>query len=157
MALKKDKASQYLAFFMFTDTTHAGKTGDAANITVYLGKDGGTEAASTNSVTEMDATNMPGCYMLALTQTESVCNTLIAYAKSSTANVESTTLHVIHTDTWLFDGVSYADLLENIQAVLMGIAEATSSGVTFKKRDGTTTKVDITHDNIGNRTVSTLS
>ena len=157
MSLKKNKASQYLAFFLFTDTTHAGVTGDASNITVYLGKDGAAEVVSTNSVTELDSTNMPGVYGLALSQAETNYDTIVAYAKSSTANVESLTLHVLHTTQWLFDGVSLDDLLQNIQAVLMGIAVKSSTGVVFKKRDGTTTKVDITHDATGNRTASTLS
>ncbi len=157
MSLWKDKASQYLYFFLFTDSTHAGKTGDAANITVYLAKDGASPVVSTNSVTEIDATNMPGVYQLALSQAETAYDTIGAYAKSSTANIECLDALTIHTDQWLFDAITYDDLLQNLQAVLYGIADKTSVGVDFNKRDGTTTKVSITHDNSGARTGSTLS
>lgn len=157
MSLKKDKATQFLTFFMFTDTTHAGKTGDAANITVYLSKDGATPVVSTNSVTEMDATNMPGCYQLALTQAETAFGTVSAYAVSTTVNIECLDLVTVHPSIWLFDGVSLEDLLQNLQAVAYGIADKTTTGVDFNKRDGTTTKVSIIHDNAGARTGSTLS
>ena len=55
------------------------------------------------------------------------------------------------------DGVAWDDFAAAVMAVLFGKASVSGSVVTYKKRDGTTGKVAVTHDASGNRTVSTLS
>lgn len=157
MSLKKNTASQYVAFFFQDTTNQKGKTGDAANITAYVSKDGGSEAAATNSVTELDATNNPGVYLVQLSQAETNANTVIVHASSSTANIETHDAHTFHTFVNSYDGIAWEDVIQNIQAVLMNISTQSSTGVSFKKRDGTTEKVAVTHDNLGARTASTLS
>jgi hypothetical protein len=60
---------------MISSADHiAGKTGLSGGLTVYASKAGGAPAAITPTVTELDATNMPGLYSLALTTTHT--NTL---------------------------------------------------------------------------------
>jgi hypothetical protein len=56
------------------------------------------------------------------------------------------------------NGVTFADYMESILAVLFGVATPSGSTVAFKKRDGTTTKVTITYGaSDGQRTGSVIS
>lgn len=84
----KNVASQKIAVFAFDITTGAPKTGDAANITVYVSKDwGSVTALGDTSATEMDATNAKGYYLFDLTQGETNADALLFTAKSTTANI----------------------------------------------------------------------
>lgn len=85
--MQKNVASQYLTLRAFNSNTGAPVTGDAANITAYLVKDGGAPAAATNAVSEVSAANMPGVYKLLLTQAETNADCVVACGKSVTANV----------------------------------------------------------------------
>ena len=60
-------------------------TGDAANITVVISKDGGTAASATNSISEV--ASMSGFYRVELTQAETNADTVAIKATSSTADV----------------------------------------------------------------------
>jgi len=72
----------------FDASTGLLKSGDAANITVYVSKDGGTVTALTDtSATEMDATNAKGNYKFDVSQAETDAVVLDFTGKSSTANV----------------------------------------------------------------------
>jgi hypothetical protein len=88
MAIYKNKLSQKAPVYAYTLSTGAAKTGDAANITAQVSKDGGS-AAATNDVNpaEADATNLPGVYLFDLTQAETNCDLLILAPKSSTSGV----------------------------------------------------------------------
>ena len=66
------------------------KTGDAANITVRIRKDGGTLTAATNNPVEVDATNAPGLYEIELTASEMDANTIEVVPKSTTTGVQCT-------------------------------------------------------------------
>jgi len=56
------------------------------------------------------------------------------------------------------DGITLASAVEALLAVTTGVATVSGSTVTFKKRDGTTTKMTITYgSNDGERTSNTLS
>lgn len=74
---------QYVAW---NTSTNAGATGDAGNHTLRRVKDG-VSAAPTNAPSEVDATNAPGVYSLALTAAEMTCDCITLCGKSSTANV----------------------------------------------------------------------
>jgi hypothetical protein len=89
MAVYKNVASQKLAVFAYDSTDGSPVTGDAANITAQISKDGGTTAA-TNDVnpTELDATDAPGIYIFDLTQAETNADLIVVSAVSSTADVE---------------------------------------------------------------------
>jgi len=65
---------------------NAGKTGDAANHTLRVVKDG-VSAAPTNAPAEVDATNAPGVYKLTLTATEATADVVVLTGVSATANV----------------------------------------------------------------------
>ena len=74
-------------FLAWDTAADAGKTGDAANFTLRLIKDGGAPAAPTNAVSEPDAVNLPGLYELALTADEMDADFIALGGISSTANV----------------------------------------------------------------------
>jgi len=88
MAIYKNKASQKVAVFAYNSSTGAATTGDAANITAQISKDGAATAA-TNDVnpTELDATDAPGVYIFDLTQAETDADLVIIAAVSSTSNI----------------------------------------------------------------------
>lgn len=75
-----------IAYVAWDTNANAGKTGDEANHTLRWIKDG-TSAAPTNAPTEVDATNAPGLYKIALTATETDCDIGVLCGKSSTSNV----------------------------------------------------------------------
>lgn len=84
----KNTASQKLDIFVYDGTTGAPKTGDAANLTVYVSIDDGTLTALTDtSATEVSATNAPGTYRFDLSQAETNGNKLTFTGKSATANI----------------------------------------------------------------------
>lgn len=75
-----------LVYMAYNTSTGAYVTGDSANHTLKLVKDG-TEASPTNSPAEVDSVNTPGAYKLALTAAETQFGTVWLGGKSSTANV----------------------------------------------------------------------
>lgn len=87
----KNVASQKLAVFAMDTSSgppYSGKTGDAANITAEISKDGGTSAATNDAnPTELDAVDHPGIYLFDLTQAETNADLVLFTAKSSTGNV----------------------------------------------------------------------
>jgi hypothetical protein len=81
------RGQSYIVDFVVWDlANNAPKTGDAANITVRISKDGGTLTAATNNPVEVDATNAPGLYRITLTASEMDANTIEVVPKSTTAN-----------------------------------------------------------------------
>lgn len=84
----KNIAGQKARFLAINTSTNTKVTGDAANITAYISKDGGALTQLTDtSATEIDATNAPGEYWFDVSQTESNADTHTFSAKSSSANV----------------------------------------------------------------------
>ena len=75
-----------IEYWAFDTTAKTGKTGDVANHTLRWIKDG-VSAAPFNAPAEVDATNCPGLYKLALTAAECTCDRGVLHGKSSTANV----------------------------------------------------------------------
>jgi hypothetical protein len=87
--LKKNVASQKIAVYAHDVLNDTGKTGDAANITARVSKDGAAVAQSNDAnPTELDATYAPGVYIFDMTQAEMNCEMGILYAKSATANIK---------------------------------------------------------------------
>jgi hypothetical protein len=81
------RGQSYIVDFIEWDLPNkAPKTGDAANITVRISKDGGALTTATNSPVEVDATNAPGLYRITLTASEMDANTVEVVPKSTTAN-----------------------------------------------------------------------
>lgn len=79
--------SAVVYYYAWDVTNNVPKTGDSANHTLRLVKDGGSPAAPTNSASEVDATNAPGLYKLTVTTTETTCVTLALHGKSSTSGI----------------------------------------------------------------------
>ncbi len=77
----------YLFYFAFDKTTGLAETGDAANHTLRLSKDGGANAALTNTPSEHDATYAPGWYKVLLTAAETSADDLRLFGTSSTSNI----------------------------------------------------------------------
>lgn len=157
--IRKNVASQWV-YFMAWDTSAASgqkvpRTGDTANISNFVAQNGVAEAAAANSAEEVDATNAPGVYRLQVSQAESNVDSLVVSGTSSTANTEVDPVQV-HTTIDTVDGLTLASFREAILAALVGVAAKTSTGVSFKAQNGTTEKVDMTHDSVGNRTGSSV-
>ena len=85
----KNTAGQKVTVLAWDTAADEPKTGDAANITAYVSKDGGA-AVQTNDVnpTELSAANMKGAYQFDMTQAESNADLLDLLAASATANVK---------------------------------------------------------------------
>jgi len=73
-------------FFVLDTSNNIGRTGDIANLTMRLIKDGGASAAPGGAITEPDSTNMKGIYEIALTAAEMNANFTALHGVSSTAD-----------------------------------------------------------------------
>lgn len=74
--------------FAFDATTGLPKTGDSANITMYVNKDdGGVNALTDTSAAELSSTNAAGWYVCDYTNTEANAEKLHFTGKSSTSNI----------------------------------------------------------------------
>lgn len=84
----KNTASQKLAVYAYNSATGAPVSGDAANITGLISKDGG-EAAATNDVNPAPSPTMAqaGVYYFDLTQAETNADLVVVSASSTTENV----------------------------------------------------------------------
>lgn len=81
----KNVAGQTLFLYFFNQITGLGKTGDAANLTAYVG---GVALADT-SATEVSSSNAPGWYSWSLTAAETNANQLMFTGKSTTSDIYS--------------------------------------------------------------------
>lgn len=99
MAIKNQ--SLIVHFVAWDSAAAAARSGDAANFTLRVIKDG-VAAAPTNAPAEVDATNAPGVYKLTLTAAEMNADAITVAGKSSTANVSIIPMHVT-TERGLID------------------------------------------------------
>jgi hypothetical protein len=82
--LFKNVASQKALVFAYNKTTGVALTGDAANITANVSKDGAAPSASNDTnPTEIGG----GWYAFDLTQAETNCDLFLLYAASATSNI----------------------------------------------------------------------
>lgn len=97
MAIIKNTSGQRLPVYA-VDANGAAVTGDAANITAYISKDGGTPVATNDTnPTELDATNTPGLYIFSLSKSETNCDLLVLTPTSVTSGVILSPL-IIYTE-----------------------------------------------------------
>jgi len=95
----KNVASQKLAVLAWDAAAGEAKTGDAAQITAQISKDGAACAASDDTnPTELDATDAPGVYLFDMTQAETNADLIVFQAASSTSDIEFRPV-VIYTQT----------------------------------------------------------
>ena len=151
MPFYKNVASQKIAVFAWDTNADEEKTGDAANITAQISKDGAATAA-TNDVnpTELDATDAPGIYLFDMTQAETNADLVLLFAKSATSDIKMEPVS-IYTDTLvsvdnIADGVWDEDLTGHTTAdtggkVLSDVpdADAIADGVWDEDLTGHTT------------------
>lgn len=78
--------AQTVTYFARDTATGGGKTGDVANHTLRLVVDG-NESTPANSPAQVDATNAPGVYKIALSGAELTGNDVVLCGKSSTSDV----------------------------------------------------------------------
>ncbi len=149
------KNAEYTATYLAWDTSNnVGKTGDSANHTVYVTKDG-TAAEATNSPAEVDATNSPGLYKITLTAAEMNADSVTIHGTSDTADISlipsQMATYVKTAYTLASDGLDSisttepAGLASNFREILIqlyrrffGKSTLTSTTLTTYKEDGTT-------------------
>lgn len=127
-----------LVYMAYNTSTGAYQTADQANHTLKLVKDG-TEASPTNASVEVDSTNAPGAYKLALTAAETQFGTVWLGGKSSTANVIiipiTATFEILPT---ALDANSNVKAGPDWAAVRNAGTTLDLSGTTIKNLDGNT-------------------
>lgn len=121
-AIWKNEASQAIELLAWDQTANTPKTGDSANLTVYI-KVGSAAvtALSDTSATEVDAVNMPGVYQWDLTAAETNAEKIILYGRSSTADV---TLDPV--SLWPVDKITVASGVASANAVQIEGVTATT-------------------------------
>lgn len=95
-ALYKNVAGQDICLLAYDTANDTRKTGDAANIDFYVDQDnaGTGSQIDTGTVTEIDATNMPGVYCANLSQADTNGDLLVFSGTSGTASIEISSLTV---------------------------------------------------------------
>jgi hypothetical protein len=91
MAIKNQALT--VLYTAWDTSANAGKTGDVANHTLKIIKDGTTNTP-TNSPSEVDATNCPGVYKLVLTAGEMNADSITLAGKSGTASISIIPTHI---------------------------------------------------------------
>lgn len=164
MALYKNTASQKLAVYAYDTAAEAPKTGDAANITGQISKDGAATAATNDTnPTELDATDAPGVYLFDLTQAETNAEMIVVSASSTTSDIsiEPVVVFTFPTDlltlaTTYEGSEDLQDLLRLMRAVLVGKSTGGgSSTITFRDAGDSKARITATVDSSGNRTAMT--
>lgn len=117
--------------YAYDSTAGTYKTGDSANIALRWTKDG-TNAATTNAVAEVDATNSPGLYKVTMTAAEATCTAGQLSGKSSTGTNIIISGAQYHFDT--YTTVVPAGTIPGIAAVDSGTGQAGATGTTFVLR-----------------------
>jgi len=122
MAIYKNVAGQKIAVHAYspvTAGTNPSKTGDAANITAKISKDGGA-TASTDDVnpTELSSTDAPGVYIFDLSQAETDAEIIVLYPVSSTADVLLDPVAIITSPTGSDTATALLDLTDAIESGL---------------------------------------
>ena len=116
--------------FLMVDATDGETPETGLTPTVYLSKNGGTAATSTNSAAEIDSTNLPGWYSLALTATETGTDgPLIVYADSGSTTKTWYDVHqVLTTLPTELSGTMLNALADYVLKRPFASAEASSNG-----------------------------
>lgn len=83
----KNVSGQSMVLQAIDATTGQPKTGDASHITFHVNKDWAGANATSNAVSEIDATKAPGRYKVLLTQSETNADALDFSGFSSTPNI----------------------------------------------------------------------
>ena len=105
----KNTAAQKIIVYAYDTVAEAPKTGDAANITAYLSKEGASGVVTNDTnPTELDATNMKGLYVFNTTQAETNADLVALFATSATANIVLEPVMI-----YTVDGASVSSILSD--------------------------------------------
>ena len=84
----KNVASQKVAVFAWDQSSGSAKTGDAAQISAQISKDGAACAATNDAApTELDSTDAPGIYIFDMLQAETNADLVVITPVSSTSDI----------------------------------------------------------------------
>lgn len=138
LAIERNVASQKVYVTAIDSATGRPKTGDAANITAYVAKDGGTVTVlGDTSATEYDSTNAKGVYWFDITQTETNAICDVVTGKSSTSGIDIIP-QVLYTTPAGFSAGTANVNTQTINSV------STSSVTTINANLGTTQPINFT-------------
>lgn len=140
MALKNQSLT--VNFLAWDTSNNQGKTGDSANFTLRLVKDGGTPAAPTNAVSEPDSTNMPGIYEITLTAAEMNADFITLHGVSSTANISIIPVF-IHTEGGNLDATVSSRLAPTTGGRTLDVTTGGTAGVNLGNVEGTLTQANV--------------
>jgi hypothetical protein len=90
-------SSLVITYMAWDFVNQAGKTGDVANHTLRLMRDG-EETVPTNSPSEVNTNTIPGMYKLTVTAAEADCLLLVVGGKSSTSGVSIVPFEITLTE-----------------------------------------------------------
>lgn len=170
----KNVSGQKVAVFAWDNAAGSAKTGDAANISAQISKDGAA-CAATNDVapTELDAADAPGVYIFDILQAETNADLIVITPVSSTTDIVLRPV-IIYVTTKTGYALSAAgidgildEVFEGALTVRQGLRlflsvlagkSAGGGGVTITMRDNADSKnrITATVDANGNRTAMTL-
>ena len=89
MPLYKNVSGQKIAVYAYDTSADGPKTGDAANITAQISKDGAATAATNDTnPTELDATDAKGIYIFDMLEAESNADMIVLSPVSSTSDIK---------------------------------------------------------------------
>lgn len=146
----KNVASQKIAIYAHDTAADAPKTGDAANITAQISKDGAACAATNDTnPTELDAADAPGVYIFDMLQAETNADLIVLSAVSSTADIQIEPVIIYTVPTVaeiataimakIVDGtLDVTETLKVLLAVLGGDVTKSGNTYTFKDQSGAT-------------------
>jgi len=119
----KNVASQKVAVYAWDNAAGTSKTGDAAQITAQISKDGAATAA-TNDVnpTELDATDAPGIYIFDMEQAETNGDLIVISPVSSTADIVLRPV-IIYTQILPPSAGAVASMQSDVDAILVDTNE----------------------------------
>ena len=84
----KNVTDQKVAVFAWDNAAGSAKTGDAANISAQISKDGAACAATNDAApAELDATDAPGIYVFDMLQAETNADLIVIAPVSSTTDI----------------------------------------------------------------------
>ena len=116
--------------FLLVDATDGETPETGLTPTVYVSKNGGTAATATNAAAEIDSTNLPGWYSLALTATETDTDgPLIVYADSGSTTKTWYDVHQVVTSvTAALSAATLNTIADYVLKRAFASAEASSDG-----------------------------
>jgi hypothetical protein len=129
--LIKNGSTPTIVFFL-VDATDGETPETGLSPTVYISKNGGTAATTTNSAAEIDATNMQGWYKVALTATETNTDgSLIVWADSGGTTKSWYDVHQVYTNFLHDDEMD--DIADHILMRNTATTESSGSGDTIQQ------------------------